>query len=507
MMQRTAGLLSEAPGALYSFFSDVKSACSEVAAAFSSTFDSPETRTAIHKTSMEGWQGFSQPFSSSVVLAIFRSSDTRKTLSDSISANVLYYMAPVILYHAGIKPGLRMVYGEGTYVEAALDMAATLYFLRLAANRYNDNIYYNSLLAKDVTEKNHEESGMEPCGCEDVDIVKARLTNGIYYVGNILAIHCIASSIPYGIGDLIHLPLTAYLYGQNLLGYKISAIGNCAKHHNEIIVRNNAYAFGMGTAYLMSVNTGYYLTRYVTGVDSPFIYDAFAWIMWQASMMSSLLIDKPLPGKKEGTEIFYHGRLVTEAVMRQVTEDIIPAILRKKPGYDWITAMQNLMSTPVMKVISHFCLDKDFRSLDLYLKRPAVRRFLRVNRKDIEGTYNYLLALRHDRIKTIGLYLPDFLVSAQSKKILGFIKSEEMFDIFSSLNELLNRIYPGREKGADAVLRFFDMPALKDEANLQVDNFIGGSRRPPVRNKSAVLEDQNSLLNPEEEKLLARFEY
>ena len=71
--------------------------------------------------------------------------------------------------------------------------------------------------------------------------------------------------------------------------------------------------------------------------------------------MLAQLIDKPLPGDKQGVDVFYHSRLVVETVLKQLCDWIIPRLRNPK---------------------TRGRLEKNLQSSTTFMRRPSVELFL-----------------------------------------------------------------------------------------------------------------------------------
>lgn len=391
---------------------------------------------------LQAWEGFSRFLHPSTLSAFIRYPKTRQTLLYSALDNFVFYLSADLLYQAGVKPLVKNI-PYLSQAEFALDLCATAVVMRLSMRRFIDNRFYNLAIAKAVGTENHNEEQQSICQCGEGEQTKGRIASAFYFMSNLAFIKVIAAIVPFG--EYLAKGLRALAYGQALTEYQIGAPGMCTKHRNEILSKNNAYSFGIGTSLFMLTELFSYLIQTTTGAASYFIYDAlFAWL-FQYHIMLSLLQEKPLPGEKCGTDVFYYGRVMMQDLFNHIANN-----MEVKPG-EQSPVLENsklILSSKPVRYMNELVFDDDFQSLEKSIDRfsswSSIRQFFDVYagtiRQEIKKIFDIRNKFYMQPLKWASPFLPDFIVSQELKKKLDMVMAEELGENLALVNYVVNKI-------------------------------------------------------------------
>jgi len=421
---------------------------------------------AFREDMVQGMQGFTQSWSPSLIIVNMRSADTRLETWHSFQSNIIYFAGPALLYEAGLKSILHAIYGENTWLESGLDVAAYLYLWRISNSRIVDNRIYAQAIAQAVTRDMPDDSRIKSCECDPIAKIQADLLSPIYYNANLATSYAISRLVPY-VGSFVALPFKSLAYGQGLLAYKLSEIGLCHPHREDLLQKNNAYALGLGLSFLGALKSWELLLNYSLGVSNSFVTEAIFYTLYQHYIVTTLLIDKPLPGKTPGRNYFHYNQVVADKLMQQLTEDVLPALFGGKPEQDFFAAFNAYLEKPVVQILLHILVQKDFHKIDSLLQRNEIKLLFKTNRLLLEGIYTKVSEIRKDKIKSMALYmpLPKSVLSDKARTILTTIKGKDALPFLQNFNDMLNYIYPDRDQ------KFVEIKALMERGQEHGEHF------------------------------------
>ncbi|RDI48676.1 hypothetical protein [Aquicella lusitana] len=288
---------------------------------------------------IQTWEGTSRFMDPANLTFFYRSADTRKAFYQGLWIN-LVLLGPVLGYEIFKYYFCEKVYDPEKAAEESY-LGYTAYLAAAAANfvvttcvilpqwgkMSANDIINNASLAKTIS-KEHANPNNTHCGCEDAAILFAGLASPTLYAIDMTAIFIASQMVPYGLGFyLMYLP-RILIDGRALV--EMTLTNKCTKHRQEVLAKNNAYSFGMGAAYQLSLDFIYWCIGY----KSKFIYDPLSYIWFQAFILISLLSDKPLPGKKAGKDFLYFLHMALSSASNFFSSHLLSYLRKKRGGYD-----------------------------------------------------------------------------------------------------------------------------------------------------------------------------
>ena len=379
-----------------------------------------------------------------------------------IPDTLLFSPGSIMLCEQLLTQTMRKIPGvEGSYAEyglVALDVATYLYLVRRSLNAWADNAFYSAAAGKAATPP-VEESGFKPCPKEcgetastmaDVMAFFESRADTVFCYSTALAISTIMfkldSPIPY-IGAMVLYPLLSLKYGRDILNAKLSSVGMCETHRQHILNTNNAYCMGQGASFLLGVYGVEYGISYVTGIHSSMLNDTLFNYGYTSFKLAELQIDDNLPGNEIGVNVFKYVHKATQATIKWTVSTLVAICYNPTSTVTWAQQLQNIddiyHSAPVKLAVS-LCFGKDMLSFKEFLKRPSVRSFTTVYEETLKDNVEWVNGLRRGRIPDFVLkILPGRVLSKTTKDILLKLRSKEMDEPARSMNNLIDRIYPG----------------------------------------------------------------
>lgn len=423
-----------------------------------------------YETAVQIWEGFSRGSDPNNVTFVLRSQETRHAIKKTFFTN-LGYLSPVLMYEISKHVFYRHVYDpeessneSGIHYAAwmavySINMLAILYFRRKQFLQMKiDNAAYNSVIPKIISKNNPNEGHKKSCGCEDADIIFSDLISLLRYLSDKIFIKVIAHLLPFG-EELLLLP-DIYIDGRALAEYNVG--NRCMKHRDEELNKNNAFSFGLGLAYRLSLAIAYR----AIGINSDLIYDPLAYLVFQYFIIASLLTNKPPPGTQPGTDFFYPSHLLLNSLIDSVAKKIVPRVeqqkisnkklqillsddkatkdaeedIKKKRGPpEWIKAADSVLACwPVCLI-----LDENYRSINSLMNTPAIRLWFEVSTSIIESKLKLIRAKREEWLPYLVNSISDDMIPERyknTKMLIKIILDKDLGD-FISLIELLIQKY------------------------------------------------------------------
>lgn len=346
----------------------------------------------VMPTLSQVWSGFSQVLNVNTPVSLLFSEakeKTRHVLKQSYTANILLYMAPVILYEAVFKRLLRSLVPtmEDSYTESAIDMMAWCYFIQQSMRFFIDNGIYNKCMDKATSLESQNTKKMElKEDCKPEHAEQANLMSPYNHFRNV-AVAEAASLIPF-IGSPISIALNYKDYAERLLEYNLSDL--CQKHRDELLSKNLFYVAGFGLSFFATIEAWRAIIRHTTGVDNYFIYDALFYLVFQYYIVVSRSIDQPLPGK-EDIDYVQYGRSALRAAKY---------------------------------------LDERFHLLESVIERDAVQLYVKMHQDKINEFFESIISWRNN---TWVQYVPQQLIPEAKRIILGIITDKQLNGFFENV--------------------------------------------------------------------------
>lgn len=468
----------------------------------------PQYWDPIKNNLMQFWQGFSRVLQPSIVSRIAKLNKTKRVLTHSLTANLVYYMGLVLVYEMGVKAAMRSVpYMQDSPAEYAIDTLAKIYLMRTAVSMCVDNTLYNSSLYaavnSDLAEQERlqladhitarKRAGKQPFKsweCSDIETAKAAIMSPFYSSAKMIFTKLASHSLPAG--DWLTLPIKALVYGENLLEYKLASVGTCTNHRHELFRKNHMFSFGMGLSMLGMIELLSVVVRRATGVESAFVYDALFNIVFQHYMILAATMTKPLPGEQEGVDVFKYSRSATRRLLTDTAINIANYVQNPDNETDWFKAVKNIYGNQAVKLITrtatNILIEKDLQSMRSFVRRPAALLYLDLNGQHIQNTLNMIVEKRNTLksskwFMSLYPYLPGFILSDTIKQAIDVAASEKLDGVLESVNQFIEK--NGISQLQPKILIYFDE---KIQQAIIIDNYMSNE---PKRAQIEVLPDQS----------------
>lgn len=416
---------------------------------------------------MDAGEGFTRVAYPSNWFGLIRSPKARTVLKHS--AISVSYGLIALFYDMVVRKTVR-TYASEPVADTAIPLmdALTLYLLcRQAMGAMADKLIYNASISKAAyQEANADFLALKGCGCQMADIVPGMLMSPFYYLGDVVAIHMVCAYLPGG--AYLMPPLVMLREGQALLEYQISARGYCEKHMLDVMNKNNGYAFGYGASYVVLSWTMNGVLSIITDRHNPLITKAFDSLLYQYFIFMAYQIDRPLPGKKPGVDFFRYSRLVTQTMVKEVAVWLEKQINQKKTATEWAHIQKHVTEFPPFKLSVRLLVPSRLKSLDEYIHSRAGELYLNYFGDSLQGTIEWVLNLREQtlvmRINSVSGYLPKFIMSDTTAKLLSVALDEKMESVLKSADDFLEKV--GRS--APAKVKIYDRPSGREDAPVDI---------------------------------------
>lgn len=436
---------------------------------------------------MDAGEGFTRIAYPSNVFALIRAPKVRSVLKHS-AVSVSYGLI-ALFYDMAIRKTVQ-TYASESVAETTIPLmdALTLYLLcRQAMGAMVDKVVFNSTLSKAaLQEANPDFRALKGCACSSAEMVPGLLMSPFYYVGDTLAIGMLSAYLPGG--AYLLPPLMMLREGQALLEYQLSARGYCEKHLLEVMNKNNAYAFGYGASYVVTSWTVGYVLSLVTDRRNPLVMKAFDSLLYQYFIFMAYQMDRPLPGKKDGIDCFRYSRLVTQTMVKEVAAWLERQVMNPQASDAWTRMQAHVAQFPPFKLVVRWLVPDKLKSVDAYIQSPAGQLYLDFFGDGLQGTIQWVLALREQtlvvRIHSVSGYLPQFIISDSTAKLLSLLLNEKMEVLLTSANDFLEKV--GRS--APAKVTIIDSKKIKEGALPPVPPVVVLNDYDPTRGRENTVE-------------------
>ncbi len=414
---------------------------------------------------VKGFLAFWQP---GAVITVIESKKIRPVVVKALSANFIY-MALAILFEMTRKELPQLVPAvENTAIEwgassliFAIDAFALLYMLRKYSASYVDNTCDNSAISKVIYDEipstnNHGNK----CEHGYMSQFQAGCASTFYYLGKMFAVWNVENAayryVP-ALGIAAVWPLKAFAYGETLVEYKLSSLGNCTNCRYEKLSVNNGYSFGMGLALYGTYQViSFAFNRYL-GLQNSFFTDAVFNVLFQYSIISALINDKPLPEqvkvelvlppvkagdeprvfKTRGWEVFFPMRIAVEAWMNVGGAKIIDAYNNPDPRTDIGEQIKQVMNCPPVVLARKAMIDTNIQSENIVTRESFLRPY-NMYVKQTQDFVNWLTDMRKDWLKNklpvVADYIPESILMRYTN---GYNKDQINLAFDARLEQLL----------------------------------------------------------------------
>jgi len=378
----------------------------------------------------------------------------------------------------GVSHGLRAA-TEGTYFRygvTAFDAAAYLYLLRQKVVKSVNNSFTSAAIIKAATPDpatlqatTHKHLLFKPCGKEcgetasvmaDFMAVPESWADLIfsYSVANAcsLLLFSLKNPIPY-LNEIVLYPLLSLKYGRDFLNVKLSSVGMCEAHRQEIITANNAYCLTKGASFLIGVygiprlisyGLEWYGYSWAAGlVTNEFISSGlFAW-NYLSFAQAELQITNTLPGITPGVDIFKYVHVAAQEATKWTVSKLVEWVWDPASTVTWdeqLKMIDDVFHAKPTQLIMKVCVGNDLHSLKAFLNRASLYSFTKVYEKSFKENVEWLNDLRFRGVaRTILKILPERILDPSTKVFLITWGSKDMDGPAKSLNNVLDKIYPG----------------------------------------------------------------
>lgn len=409
---------------------------------------------------------------------LYNNLDLQTIWRETISNDLLYYFSQALLLKKGIDLARGYAPGyESSAIDLAMSTTAFLYLLhrriQIFTAKTTDNLYHNKVIAT-ITNKEREKH-FKSCGDEPISFIQASVSSPIHYIGrgaNVWLLH--------------HLPGTEYLamfyemlhYGQSLIEYPISAVGNCTKHKTQLLVKNNAYCLGFGAAFLLTQSLTNYAIATTTGVRTSFTEDAVYYCLFSYFLIGAYTINHPLPGKG-GTSIdfFYLSRVLSEKVTQSLRDRITAQLPERDINTNLVQTIKEMNESDYVKTLENLFFNNHIASLEEINKLPSLKKYLDLCEEGIRSFICHVNAIRltpylgHVPLATnyVLPIVPQFVLN--KVQILKIIFDENTGPIFNALGNCMvhSRLEKLAEKNSASVLSEADKNVIVLQINTMID--------------------------------------
>lgn len=415
----------------------------QIASGVSSIYYSETLRSQAQEQAVQVWEGASRVLNPSIITTLIRSEKSRYILWQTTKASVTY-LSSVVLYETVIKEGLRYCIPgmAGSYTELAVDLAASLYFMKKSFNMTVDTTAYNMALYKAVNDANQDyDSGeIQPCKDESSFSLQAMFASSLYYSGYV-TVGRFVKAIPVVGPAAFSFIYGPWIYGQGVVEYKLSAAGQCLQHRYEELGRNKSFCFGLGVSLFL---TWYGLSKTLkgfTGVDNYFSDDALLCLIYPYFIMSALLIDKQLPGKVDRIDLLSDVRETVDRRLQQVTDDVLPSLWNADVDSKWMQMANSIYQMPIVRKALNLIIGEDFQDWRKAVRRPSIKLFFDTYEEPIKSAITRVINVRENPYYGIAMYLPKQFVSKKSKELLATIRHDDSKATIENINRFVNFVY------------------------------------------------------------------
>lgn len=381
---------------------------------------------------------------------------TREEAWESVKDHA-QFIAPIVAYEFCVKGLLHSIpYLQDSPVETLIDVAAKIYFTKRYAHFCVDNFARNLNVAKAACDEQPVCEHYKGCECETTKKIQAALASPFYYLGKSATAHVVSSYVPGG--EWVTFPLTALVYGQGWLEYKLAAASMCTRHREEVLEKNHMFEVGMGLSFSSLISMSNYLLRYYTGIDNYFVTAAITSLLNQYFIITSYRISTPLPGHEDGLHIFHPGKRVVEDGLKRTSARMFNWLNTLQPSNDLLTKLDGYKATIGDFVLSRYVVkffagedifDKSADELiDDFVQRPAYANFLKLHDKGIYEVVDGVIQKRKEiqatplinQIVAFSAWIPDWMISENSKKLLPVLANPKLDGVFEGFRARLDRL-------------------------------------------------------------------
>ena len=210
--------------------------------------------------------------------------------------------------------------------------------------------------------------------------------------------------------------------------------------------KNNAYAFGLGLSYYaMQLCINAFIRR-MTGRDNMVIQEAVSVLLYQYFVFMMYAMDRKLPGKTQGLDVFYVSRLVTQKVTKEAVRWIEVQLKTEKQNLWWERLQKHVMNFPPAQLLGRYLIPEELKSFEAYFKSRAGIMYLDNHvgaiTKLIDTIFGYQEMALMQRTAMIRNYLPEFVISKTTQRLLTLMMDKKFEAALAVLQGFLKRVDP-----------------------------------------------------------------
>jgi hypothetical protein len=460
-------------------------------------------------------KGFFNYWQPSVIISLFEPNKTKPIVWKALSAN-MGYMAMALMLEGGRKYLPRVIpQMENPVAEWGIDAVlyavnavALVYMLQKASAMYVDNTFNNVAISKVVCDENPSTNHGKACDHGYTAQFQAGCASTFYYMGNIgtvmIAELAAGKYIPV-IGEYAAWPLRAFAYGQALVEYKLSCIGNCTPCRYEKLSANNGYSFGMGLAfYGLYDGLKTILYRYY-GFENAFLADAIFNVFFQYSILTAIMNDKPLPGKTPGLDVFLPSRIAVEAWLTRASTYLVALYSNPEQNIDIKKQIQQVADCPPVYAARKTLLDANIQSEEI-VARPSFSRAYFLYEKQVQDFLDWLKEIRKDPIKNklplFTDYIPDLIISPYTKNQINLAFDKRWDDVIIILNDFMRFV---RSKNGKKFLKTYNTAMMNqalEQHEVKPAAPLAIELKNPEDTKAAIKIEPDTYLVPEPQQVI-----
>ncbi|OGT61701.1 MAG: hypothetical protein A3E85_02010 [Gammaproteobacteria bacterium RIFCSPHIGHO2_12_FULL_45_12] len=338
-------------------------------------------------------------------------------------------------------------------LEAIIDlyvMNQSLRYIWVDGAAYGMTLYHVTGREKPVNEH------MQGCDCRGNKTAGAGIVSTIYYQVNlgVLAMLSSAFGLLFNTQTGRRLPLMmsksvgaalfvsrALVYGRGLLEYPLADAGICLEHQQETLNKNYSFSLGLGLSFLGLVWFMETVMRQLTRSSSSLLYDAIFAFMFQYFIVMVMLINKPLPGKFKGPDVFAPTRAVVDKGLEVGLHAVLLRLARPEYRTGWRERIDFVTTLPPVRWLGSVFLRDDLNSLSKIVRRPAVSVVFELHAKKIQAILEWVKWVQElkyvDFAQSVLYWLPYAFVSEKVRNQLKLVLNANTKRLVKSANDFM----------------------------------------------------------------------
>lgn len=391
-------------------------------------------------------------FPFTVVKMPFRA-NSRELMGHVIQYNALYYLTPVIIYHAYLRDVLiSMLDDSSGNASLIVDMVANAVFLRALTNAYAANVF-NNVNATSSQVNPLAQQDLIQCDCPDSRHIRRALISPAYYLGKVLT-PTILGQIPK-FGFIFNVTLKPLAWGECLAESQMPDL--CHDHAIEFLAQHNLTNYGLGIGVLASTKIASKIVSHFTGVSGFFVEDAvfnllFPLITYHVYVTrhhkQRLIIDKIRERGVDNTDpidIFYPVRDMIDNGIKRFSGQLIERLMTADQKGNLLPYLQSLTQSKTTLFLERLFFYQHLRTDPKRLiKYPPLNLLIRLNKDATKSKLQLLQSVAHHPDLVLSLLdvyhtLPMLPPKAHLRQIVALIKQypQETIEYTTYLQQLI----------------------------------------------------------------------